>query len=76
MRKFLLTGLLLGSLICGNVNAQSDYPTLSQVTQRLQKLGSNAAVELKTLTKTEGGKDIHVLKIGTGNKDQKPPINQ
>ncbi|MCU0399960.1 MAG: M14 family metallopeptidase [Algoriphagus sp.] len=74
MRKFLLTGLLLGSLICGNANAQSDYPTLSQVTQRLQKLGSNASVELKTLTKTEGGKDIHVLKIGTGNKDQKPAI--
>lgn len=74
MRKFLLTGLLLGSLICGSANAQTDYPTLSQVTQRLQKLGSNASVELKTLTKTEGGKDIHVLKIGTGNKDQKPAI--
>lgn len=74
MRKILLTGLLLGSLICGSAFAQSDYPTLSQVTQRLQKLGSNASVELKTLTKTEGGKDIHVLKIGTGNKDQKPAI--
>lgn len=74
MRKILLTGLLLGSLICGSAFAQNDYPTLSQVTQRLQKLGSNASVELKTLTKTEGGKDIHVLKIGTGNKDQKPAI--
>jgi hypothetical protein len=74
MRKFLLTGLLLGSLICGNSYAQSDYPTLSQVTQRLQKLGSNASVELKTLTKTDGGKDIHVLKIGTGAKDAKPAI--
>lgn len=74
MRKLFLTGLLLGSLICGSAFAQSDYPTLSQVTQRLQKLGSNASVELKTLTKTEGGKDIQVLKIGTGNKDQKPAI--
>jgi hypothetical protein len=74
MRKFLLTGLLLGSMICGNAFAQSDYPTLSQVTQRLQKLGGNASVELKTLTKTDGGKDIYVLKIGTGNKDQKPAI--
>ena len=74
MRKHLFFGLLLATTFCGKALAQSDYPTLSQVTQRLQKLGSNAAVELKTLTKTEGGKDIHVLKIGTGAKDQKPAI--
>ncbi|GAA0880486.1 hypothetical protein GCM10009119_34560 [Algoriphagus jejuensis] len=74
MRKFLLTGLMLGSLICSSVFAQADYPTLSQVTQRLQKLGSNASVELTSLTKTAGGKDIYVLKVGTGAKDEKPAI--
>lgn len=74
MRKLLLTGLLLGCLICSDTFAQSDYPTLSQVTQRLQKLGSNASVELKSLTKTDGGKDIYVLKVGTGKKDEKPAI--
>lgn len=74
MKKILLTGLLLGSLIGGELLAQSDYPTLSQVTQRLQKLGGNASVELKSLTKTEGGKDIYVLKVGSGAKDQKPAI--
>lgn len=74
MRRFLLTGLMLGSLICSNVFAQSDYPTLSQVTQRLQKLGGNASVELKSLTKTDGGKDIYVLKVGAGAKDDKPAI--
>ncbi|RIW16268.1 peptidase [Algoriphagus lacus] len=74
MKKHLLTGLMLGSLIWSDVFAQSDYPTLSQVNQRLQKLGSNASVELKSLTKTEGGKDIWVLKVGTGAKDQKPAI--
>lgn len=74
MRKLLLNGLLLGSLICGNAFAQADYPTLSQVTQRLQKLDGNASVELKSLTKTEGGKDIYVLKIGAGAMDQKPAI--
>ncbi|MDP2042607.1 MAG: M14 family metallopeptidase [Algoriphagus sp.] len=74
MRKFLLTGLMLGSLICSDSFAQSDYPNLSQVTQRLQKLGGNSAVELKSLTKTEGGKDIYVLKVGTGAKDEKPAI--
>ena len=74
MRKLLLTGLLFGSLLGSNAFAQSDYPTLSQVNQRLQKLSSNASVELKTLTKTAGGKDIQVLKIGTDAKDQKPAI--
>lgn len=74
MKKFLLTGLMLGSLICGSAFAQADYPTLAQVTQRLQKLGGNASVELKSLTKTAGGKDIYVLKIGSGAKDEKPAI--
>ena len=74
MTKFLLTGLLLGSLICSNVFAQADYPSSSQVTQRLQKLSGNASVELKSLTKTAGGKDIYVLKIGSGAKDEKPAI--
>jgi hypothetical protein len=74
MRKYLLLGLLLGTTICGQTLAQSDYPTLSQAAQRLQKLSTNPAVELKTLTKTAGGKEIYALKIGTGNKDQKPAI--
>ena len=65
MRKYLLLGLLLGTAICGQTLAQSDYPTLSQAAQRLQKLSTNPAVELKTLTKTAGGKEIYALKIGT-----------
>lgn len=74
MRKLIFTGLLLGGLLGHAAMAQTDYPSLSQVSQRLQKLSGNAAVELKTLTKTAGGKDIQVLKIGTGNKDQKPAL--
>ena len=74
MRKYLLLGLLLGTAICGQTLAQSDYPTLSQAAQRLQKLSTNPAVELKTLTKTAGGKEIYALKIGTGAKDQKPAV--
>ena len=55
--------------------AQSDYPTLSQVTQRLQTIsGSGSSAKLSSLTKTEGGKDIWVLKIGTGDLDNKPAI--
>lgn len=74
MRKCLYFGLLLATTICSKALAQSDYPTLSQSTQRIQKLSANPAVELKTLTKTAGGKEIYALKIGTGNKDQKPAV--
>ncbi|WP_296701959.1 M14 family metallopeptidase [Algoriphagus sp.] len=75
MRKSLLIGLLIGSLGWSvGAHAQTDYPTLSQVNQRLQKLGSNSSAELTSLTKTEGGKDIWVLKVGTGELDQKPAI--
>lgn len=75
MRKLLLTGLLIGNLGWSlSAFAQSDYPTISQINQRLQKLGSNASAKLTSLTKTEGGKDIWALKIGTGDLGQKPAI--
>ena len=55
--------------------AQVDYPTLGQVTQRLQAIsGNGSAAKLSSLTKTEGGKDIWVLKIGKGDMDNKPAI--
>ena len=55
--------------------AQGDYPTLSQVTQRLQSIsGSNGTAKMSSLIKTEGGKDIWVLKIGKGELDNKPGI--
>ncbi|EPA00089.1 hypothetical protein A33Q_0257 [Indibacter alkaliphilus LW1] len=55
--------------------AQSDYPTLSQMSQRLQAIsGSGSTAKLSSLTKTEGGKDIWVLKIGKGDMDNKPGI--
>jgi hypothetical protein len=55
--------------------AQGDYPTLSQVTQRLQSIsGSGSTAKMSSLIKTEGGKDIWVLKIGKGDMDNKPAI--
>ena len=75
MKKTLLSWMLLGGMvISGTAFAQSDYPTLSQLNQRLQRVASNASAELTSLTKTEGGKDIWVLKVGTGQLDQKPAI--
>lgn len=75
MKKLLLTGLLLGGLGWTSTTfAQSDYPTLSEINQRIQRVASNSSATIQTLTKTEGGKDIQVLKIGTGSMDEKPAI--
>jgi len=75
MKKLILTGLLLGSIgLATNTFAQSDYPTLSEINQRLQQVSSNGYASLQNLSKTEGGKDIQVLKIGSGNMDEKPGI--
>lgn len=80
MKKILLTWALLGGMgWSAGAFAQSDYPTLSQATlsqatQRLQKVATNSSAELKSLTKTAGGKDIWVLRVGTGEMDQKPAI--
>ncbi|MDF2158827.1 M14 family metallopeptidase [Algoriphagus sp. CAU 1675] len=75
MKKTILGCLLTASLSFPTVlMAQSDYPTLSQINQRLQRVASNASATLTSLTKTDGGKDIWVLKVGTGELDQKPAI--
>jgi hypothetical protein len=55
--------------------AQNDYPNLNQIQQRLQSISSaKGTAELQSIAKTEGGKDIWVLKIGKGDKDNKPAI--
>lgn len=56
------------------VFSQEDYPDLNQISKRLKTLDKDSKVKLSTLTKTTGDKDIQVLKIGTGNLDQKPAI--
>lgn len=59
MKKILLTWALPGGMgWSAGAFAQSDYPTLSQATQRLQKVSTNSSAELKSLTKTAGGKEI------------------
>jgi hypothetical protein len=55
-------------------NAQTDYPTNREITQRLQKISSSGNAKLVSLTKTEGGQDIWALQIGTGDLENKPAI--
>ncbi len=73
MKRTLLTSVLflIGILF---ITAQNNYPTTQEITQRLQKLNSDRSATLTSLIKTEGGKDIWVLKIGTGDLDNKPAI--
>lgn len=65
----LLLGLLWFPLI-----AQNNYPTSQEITQRLQKLSNNKVATLTSLTKTNGGQDIWVLKVGSGDLNNKPAI--
>jgi hypothetical protein len=75
MKKKLLCWMMIcGIGISSSAVAQDVYPTLNQITQRLQKVANNSSATLTSLTKTAGGKDIYVLKVGTGELDQKPAI--
>ncbi|NVJ85001.1 MAG: peptidase [Algoriphagus sp.] len=75
MKKLFFSCMLVGSvLISGATLAQSDYPTLSQLEQRLQKIGASPNASLEKLAQTPGGKSIWALKIGTDNLDEKPAI--
>ncbi len=73
MMKRLFLTFLMGILLIP-VTAQNNYPTNQQVNQRLQKLNNDRTAKLTALVKTEGGQDIWVLKIGTGDLDNKPAI--
>ncbi len=76
MKNFLYGCLLVSCVgFSGSAMAQlNDYPTLTQINQRLQQVAKNSNATLTSLTKTAGGKDIWVLKVGTGDLDQKPAI--
>jgi hypothetical protein len=73
MIKRVFLTFLMGLLLIP-IQAQNDYPSLQQINQRLQKLNNDRAATLTSLIKTEGGQDIWVLKIGTGDLDNKPAI--
>lgn len=69
-----ITLVLLLILVQSLAFSQEDYPDLNQISKRLKALDKNSNVEHSILTKTEGGKDIHVLKIGTGDANNKTAI--
>ncbi len=59
-----------------NQVSSTDYPNHQQLGQQLQALSRShsALARVQSLAKTEGGKDIWLLTIGTGDIDNKPAL--
>jgi len=74
MRKLLTA--LCGSLSLLAVQAQTDYSNYQQQTNRLQALAKQypQLATVKSLTRTNGNKDIWMITIGSGNTASKPAI--
>ncbi|WP_420387241.1 M14 family metallopeptidase [Roseivirga sp.] len=67
---------LLGLMFCMVFSVWGqDYPTLNEQAQRLRNLANSSNLaSLKSLTKTEGGKDVWMLTLGKGDMENKPAI--
>jgi hypothetical protein len=67
----------LVSIACTmQISAQGQYRNFRELSRQTLALASEypALCTVKTLVKTAGGKDIFVITIGNGEKDQKPAI--
>lgn len=73
--KFLIMNIMLyaGSFNLASQENYTDYNTMMQKAGSLSK-DYKSICTLKSLGKTEGGKEIIVLTIGTGDRDNKPGI--
>jgi murein tripeptide amidase MpaA len=58
------------------LSGQSQYKDFRTMSQKIIKMGTDytALCSVKALVKTAGGKEIWMLTIGTGDKDNKPGI--
>ncbi len=71
-----ITACLICILSCCIVQAQNGYSNFSQQSTRINELAKNypQLAKVKSLTKTNGGKDIWQITIGAGNTETKPAI--
>jgi hypothetical protein len=69
----LLLTILFGCTALLGQNQYNDFKTMSQ---KINKLGTDypALCTVKSLVKTTGGKDIWVVSIGSGDRENKPGI--
>ncbi|MEQ8810861.1 MAG: M14 family zinc carboxypeptidase, partial [Imperialibacter sp.] len=73
--RLLITTLLV-TLAYGFSQAQDDYRSSQQITTQLQSLSRQYAsvAKLQSIGKTDDGKDIWVLTLGSGDIDNHPAI--
>jgi hypothetical protein len=77
MRKLLtIIIVIVLYLSCIMPEAQAQYNNFKTMSQKIETLKSEypAICSARSLVKTAGGKEIWVITIGTGNKDNKPGI--
>lgn len=73
MKKRLFLWVIgIGCLCCTASLMAQDYNNANQLAQRLRTLANNSNATLESITTTEGGKDIWMLTLGTGDVDSKP----
>jgi len=72
--KFLIITMLFSFAL--QISALSQYNNFSSMSKKIIALGNDfpSICSIKTITKTAGGKEIWVISIGIGNKDNKPGI--
>lgn len=74
------SGILIMALIVipllSNTPAAGQYNNYSRMTQIIKNLASeySSVCSARSLVKTAGGKDIWLLSVGTGDRDNKPAI--
>ena len=74
LRFFILpVAFWVGCQVLSAQTGYSDYKTMSQKIEGLTKQYPSMCA-VKSIVKTAGAKDILVITIGTGNKDNKPGI--
>lgn len=74
MLKFIPVFILAGLCIISQAQkGYTDHPTLSGRIEALSKANPSVCT-VKSLVKTSGGKDIWLITLGTGERDNKPGI--
>ncbi len=74
LRFFIMSIALSVGLL--HLSAQTQYSNFATMSQKIQTLAKEnpSLCTVKSIVKTAGGKEIWVLTIGTGDKDNKPGI--